>query len=63
MIILDMEMPKSCGACRCSGTDVCNEWINLKGYDMGRKKSDSCPIKCDVGDIMEMIPENGGNEV
>ena len=24
-----VEMPKSCGECRCSGTDVCREWMNI----------------------------------
>ena len=58
MIILDMDMPKSCGSCRRSGTDVCNEWTNLKGYDMGQKRADSCPIKCDIEDIKAEIAES-----
>ena len=57
MIVIDMDMPKSCGSCRMSGTDVCNEWTNLKGYDMGQKIADSCPIKCDIDDIKAEIRE------
>ena len=37
VILAEMDMPKSCGGCRMSGTDVCNEWFNLKGYEIGKK--------------------------
>ena len=61
VVVIDMDMPKSCGSCRTSGTDVCNEWTNLKGYDMGQKIADSCPIKCDIEDIKQEIEEKRTN--
>ena len=42
--IKDMEMPKSCGECNCSGTGVCKEWVYLNGYDLGKKRADTCPL-------------------
>lgn len=40
-----------------SGTGVCKEWMNLKNYDIGQKRADSCPIKCDIEDIKAEIEE------
>ena len=51
MIVIDMDMPKCCGTCNMSGTGACKEWMKLKGYDMGQKRADTCPIKCDIEDI------------
>ena len=65
MIVIDMDMPKCCGTCNMSGTGACKEWMNLKGYDMGQKRADTCPIKCDIEDIKAEIEQivNEGEEV
>ena len=42
--IKDIEMPKSCGGCNCSGIGVCKEWVYLNGYDLGKKRADTCPL-------------------
>ena len=55
MIVIDMDMPKCCGTCRMSETDVCKEWTNLKGYEMGQKRADFCPIVCTIEDIKAEI--------
>ena len=55
MIVIDMDMPKCCGTCEMSGTGVCKEWIGLIGYEMGKKRADTCPIKCDIEDIKAQI--------
>ena len=57
MIVIDMDMPKCCGTCNMSGTGACREWTNLKGYDIGQKRADTCPIKCDIEDIKAEITE------
>ena len=59
MIVIDMDIPKCCGTCRMSGTDVCNEWTNLKGYEMGQKRADTCPIKCDIEQIRAEAYQQG----
>jgi hypothetical protein len=55
MIVIDMDMPKCCGTCNMSGTGACKEWMDLKGYDMGQKRADTCPIKCDIEQIRAEI--------
>ena len=42
--IKDIDMPKSCGECNCSGTGVCKKWVSLNGYDLGKKRADDCPL-------------------
>ena len=37
------EMPNSCGECRCSGTDVCREWMTLDRSELGTQRSKNCP--------------------
>ena len=55
MIVIDMDMTKSCGECKCSGTGICREWMKMSGYDMGNKRSLKCPIKCNIDDIKAEI--------
>jgi hypothetical protein len=58
IVIKDMDMPKTCGGCRMSGTDVCTEWFGLKGYEMGNKRADTCPLQeigGTNGEVMELL--------
>ena len=59
VIITGMEMPESCGMCEASGTSVCRKWSSLKGYDVGSKRADGCPLKSVDGLIeeIEMVRE------
>lgn len=41
ILIKGMEMPKSCGECRASGTDVCRKWMGKKNLKV---RSEDCPL-------------------
>ena len=45
VIFESMEMPKSCGGCKMSATDVCTKWLGLKRYELGSKRAVDCPLK------------------
>ena len=63
MIVIDMDMPKSCGECSALHRPYSNiestfchlnpyEWIKVEDIT---KKPDFCPIKCDIEDIKHDI--------
>lgn len=52
-VVIKMDMPRSCGMCKCSGTGVCREWMKVDSRDLGNKRADTCPI------IAE-LPKNHG---
>lgn len=39
----DVDIPRCCGECRCSGTDVCREWMAMDRRDLGTKRAETCP--------------------
>ena len=46
MIIVDAEMPKSCGGCKASGTGVCTKWMDASAINgIGYNRHPNCPIK------------------
>lgn len=47
-IVVNADMPSSCGTCRCSGTDVCREWLKVDRNEIGNQRADSCPITCEI---------------
>ena len=57
MIVIDMDMPKSCKECRWHGVnDYGNEYCKFmrKGF---RTNDFVCPIKCDIEDIKAEIEQ------
>ena len=42
LIIEGAEMPKSCGGCRASGTDVCKVWMKSKDLSV---RHPGCPLQ------------------
>ena len=57
MIVIDMDMPKSCKECRWHGVnDYGNEYCKFmrKGF---RANDFVCPIKCDIKDIRAEIEQ------
>ena len=52
VIVVGMEMPKSCGGCNASGTGVCRKWFDVK--ELGSKRSEDCPLKSVDGLIEEI---------
>ena len=52
VIVVGMEMPKSCGECNASGTGVCRKWFDVK--EIGLKRSEHCPLKSVEG-LIEKI--------
>ena len=45
VIIKDMKVPTSCGACKMSGTDVCKTWMKSKNLAV---RHPDCPIQDQV---------------
>ena len=65
MIVIDMDMPKSCEECSALHRPYSNiesTFCHLKPYEYIKveditKKADFCPIKCDIEDINSEIKE------
>lgn len=45
VIMTNMDMPRCCGSCKMSATDVCTKWFGLKRYELGEKRSVECPLR------------------
>lgn len=53
MIVVDMDMPKTCGTCKLSVGYTCTKWLKLYPDEMASKKADDCPI-------VSQIPQKHG---
>ena len=54
MVILDMDMPKSCSKCEIAKISSCPLFYKNAAENLEGRLSD-CPIKCDVADIKSEI--------
>lgn len=48
MIVVDMDMPKTCGTCKLSVGYTCTKWLKLYRDEMASKKADDCPIVAEI---------------
>ena len=56
MIVIDMDMPRSCIECGCSDRNGCQVTNAVLSYkEMRGERPQNCPIKCDIEDIKEEI--------
>jgi len=48
MIVVDMDMPKTCGTCKLSVGYTCTKWLKLYRDEMASKKAEDCPIVAQI---------------